>query len=153
MWMYFWCTITAFKSSRNSCLEVFCRKGVYRNFTWKNLYQSLLFNKAAGLSLATLLIKRPQYRCFPVNFVKFLRTPFFAEHSSCSSLTETMQDSFYSSFLNILNLLLDFFWWEMVKLCAVQKLTIQEKFTSNTDCLLIQTFGYTATQEVFEITV
>ena len=29
---------------------------------------------------ATLLKKRLWYRCFPVNFVKFLRTPFFIEH-------------------------------------------------------------------------
>ena len=26
------------------------------------------------------LIRRLQYRCFCVNFVKFLRTPFFTEH-------------------------------------------------------------------------
>ena len=29
---------------------------------------------------ATLLKKRLWHRCFPVNFVKFLRTPFFIEH-------------------------------------------------------------------------
>ena len=29
---------------------------------------------------ATLLKKRLWHRCFPVNFVKFLRTPFFTEH-------------------------------------------------------------------------
>ena len=29
---------------------------------------------------ATLLKKRPWYKCFPVNFVKNLRTPFFIEH-------------------------------------------------------------------------
>ena len=29
---------------------------------------------------ATLLEKRPWHRCFPVNFAKFLRTPFFTEH-------------------------------------------------------------------------
>ena len=29
---------------------------------------------------ATLLKKRLCYRCFPVNFVKFLRTPFLKEH-------------------------------------------------------------------------
>ena len=29
---------------------------------------------------ATLLKKRLWHRCFPVNFVKFLRTPFFMEH-------------------------------------------------------------------------
>ena len=29
---------------------------------------------------ATLLKKTPWHRCFPVNFAKFLRTPFFTEH-------------------------------------------------------------------------
>ena len=29
---------------------------------------------------ATLLQKRLWHRCFPVNFAKFLRTPFFTEH-------------------------------------------------------------------------
>ena len=45
------------------------RKGVLTNFTrfpGKHLCQSLFFNKAAGL----------RHRCFPVNFVKFLRTAF-----------------------------------------------------------------------------
>ena len=35
-----------------------------------------LFNKVAGLRPATLLKKRLWHRCFPVNFAKFLRTPF-----------------------------------------------------------------------------
>ena len=46
---------------RSSHLEVFCKKGVLRNFakfTGKNLCQSLFFNKVAGL--------RPQVR----NFIK-----------------------------------------------------------------------------------
>ena len=69
--------------------EVFCKKGVLRNltkFTGKHLWQSLFFNKAAGLRLrltlrpATLLKRRLWHRCFPVNFVKFLRTAFFIEH-------------------------------------------------------------------------
>ena len=34
-----------------------------------------LFNKVARLTPATLLKKRFWYRCFPVNFVKFLRAP------------------------------------------------------------------------------
>ena len=50
----------------------FCKKGVLRNFTkitGKHLCQSL--------RPATLLKKRFWHRCFPVNFAKFLRTPFF----------------------------------------------------------------------------
>ena len=55
------------------------RKVVPRNFakfTWKHLCQSLFFNKFAGLRPSTLLKKRLWYRCFLVNFAKFLRTPF-----------------------------------------------------------------------------
>ena len=37
---------------------------------------SLFFNKVAGLRPATLLKKRPWHWYFPVNFAKFLRTPF-----------------------------------------------------------------------------
>ena len=61
--------------------EVFCKKHFLRNFTkftGKHLRQSLYFNKVAGLS--TLFKKNLWHRCFPVNFVKFLRTPFFIEH-------------------------------------------------------------------------
>ena len=53
--------------------EVFCKKRVLRNLaklTGKHLCQSIFFNKVAGL----------RHRCFPVNFVKFLRTPFLTEH-------------------------------------------------------------------------
>ena len=67
-----------FRSSRP---EVFCKKGVLRNFTkfiGKHLCQSLFFNKVVRLKPATLLKKRPWHRCFPVNFVKFLRTPLMA---------------------------------------------------------------------------
>ena len=55
------------------------KKGVLRNFTkntGKQLCQSLFLNKVAGLRPVTLLKKRLWQRCFPVNFAKFLRTPF-----------------------------------------------------------------------------
>ena len=55
------------------------QKGVLGNFTkltGKHLCKSLFLNKVAGLRPATLLKKRLWYRCFPVNFVKFVRTPF-----------------------------------------------------------------------------
>ena len=80
------------KPLRSSRPEVFCKKGGLRNFTkftGKHLCQSLSFNKVADTNLTFLfwqfnhtlgLIKREQkrlwYRCFPVNFVKFLRRPF-----------------------------------------------------------------------------
>ena len=40
-----------------------------------------LFNKVAYLRPVTLLKKRLWHRCFPVNFAKFLRTPFFQNTS------------------------------------------------------------------------
>ena len=73
----------AVSTSRNSCPEVFCKKGVLRNIaklTGKHLYQSLFFNKVAGLSAATLLKKRLWHKCFPVNFAQFLETSFFIEY-------------------------------------------------------------------------
>ena len=45
-------------SDRSSRPDVFCKKGVLRNFTkfkGKHMCQSLYFNKVAGLSPATLL--------------------------------------------------------------------------------------------------
>ena len=64
--------------------EVFYKKNVLRNFTkfaGKHLCQSLFINKVAGLRPATLLKKRLWYRCFPVNFVKRLRTHFLQNTS------------------------------------------------------------------------
>ena len=56
------------------------KKGVL--FTGKYMCQSLFFNKVAGLRPATLLKKRLWHRCFPVNFAKFIRTPFLQNTSS-----------------------------------------------------------------------
>ena len=70
---------------RSSRPEVFCKKGVFRNFstfTGKHLCQSLFFNKVEGLRSATLLEKRLWHRHFPVDFTKFLRTSFPTEHLS-----------------------------------------------------------------------
>ena len=67
------------RSSHGRCS---LRKGVLRNFvkfTGKYLCQSILFNKVAGLRPATLLKKKLWHRRFPINFPKFLRTPFFTE--------------------------------------------------------------------------
>ena len=68
------------KSSRS---EVFCKKGVLRNFTkftGKHRRQSLFFNKVAGLRPVTLLKKRLQRRCFPVNFYEIFKNTYFVEH-------------------------------------------------------------------------
>ena len=42
----------------------------------KRQCQSLIFDKVAGIKPATLLKKRLWHRSFPVNFVKFQRSPF-----------------------------------------------------------------------------
>ena len=74
---------------RSSRLEVFCKKGILKNFakfTRKHLCQSLFFNKlffkkkTLTRRPATLFKKRLWHRSFPVNFAKFLRRPFFKEH-------------------------------------------------------------------------
>ena len=82
------------------------KKGVLGNFTkftGKHLCQSLFFNEVAGLRPATLLKKRLWYRCFPVNFAKFLRTlflqstsgrlllPQLENYSACNSQTPKSQ--------------------------------------------------------------
>ena len=68
------------RSSHQRCSV---RKGVLRNFaivTLKHKCQSLFFSKVAGLRSAISLKKRLRHKCFPVNFVKFLRIPFSTEH-------------------------------------------------------------------------
>ena len=59
-------------SSRSSRPEVFCEKGVLTKFT-------KFTGKHLCLRPATLLKKSLWYKCFPVNFAKFIRTPFFIE--------------------------------------------------------------------------
>ena len=69
-----------FRSRHRKCSV---KKGVLKNFskfTGKHLCQSLLFNKVASFRPAALVKKRLWHGCFPVNFEKFLRTPFFIEH-------------------------------------------------------------------------
>ena len=60
---------------------MFSKKSVLSNFTGKftgkHLCHSLFFDKVVGLRPATLLKKRLSHRCFPVYFVKFVKTPFF----------------------------------------------------------------------------
>ena len=65
-----------------SHLEVIYKKGVPKNlakFAGKHLCQGLFLNKVAGLRRyeKTLLKKRLWHRCFHVNFMKLLRTPFY----------------------------------------------------------------------------
>ena len=68
--------VSHFSSDISSHPEVFYKKSNRENFakfTRNPLCQSFVFSKVAS----TLLKKRLWHRCFPVNFAKFLRTPFF----------------------------------------------------------------------------
>ena len=66
-----------FRSSRS---DVFCKKGVLRNFAkfvGKHLCRSLYFNKVAD---PTLLKQRLWHRYFSVTFAQILRKTFLTEH-------------------------------------------------------------------------
>ena len=59
------------------------KKGVLKitQNSQENTCARVFFNKVGGKVAATLLEKRLRYRCFPVNFAKYLRTPF-QQHTS-----------------------------------------------------------------------
>ena len=68
----------SYRKHRSSHQRCSMQKGILKNttkFTGKHLCQSFFFNKVADLKPATSLKKELWNRCFPVNFVKFLRTP------------------------------------------------------------------------------
>ena len=68
----FWCIYFCFQRFFRSILsELFCKKGAQEN----TLARASFLNK-----VATLLKIRHWHNCFPVNFAKFLKTPFFIEH-------------------------------------------------------------------------
>ena len=88
------------------------KKGVLRNFTkfpGKYLCQSLFSNKVAGLRPATLLKKRLWHWCFPVNFPKFLRTPFLQNTSRRLLLVFSLNNSQYATIISFGNN----FWLEL----------------------------------------
>ena len=102
-------------SNRSSRLDVFCRKGVLKNFskfTRKLLYGSFLFNKVATSKPATLSKMRPQFMCFPMNFVNFIRNfkhlqeglnTYTEEHLQTAALVLT--GSIFVSSKNVLSFL------------------------------------------------
>ena len=83
MWLNFTILIKQlndFLTSKASTSRCSIKKSVLKNFKkfmGKHLCQSLFFNKFAGLRTANLLKKRLWLRYFPVNFAKFIRTPFY----------------------------------------------------------------------------
>ena len=74
---------------------MYCKKGVLTNFAkfaGTPVPELLFFNK--GLRPATLLKKRLWHKCFPVNFTKFLGTPFLTEHLRWLLLKKTFHKNF-----------------------------------------------------------
>ena len=71
--------ITIQMATRSSHQRCSARKGLLRNFskfTGKHLCQVLFYNKVGDSKPATLSKMRLWHRCFPMNFAKFIRTPF-----------------------------------------------------------------------------
>ena len=63
-------------------LEVFCKKGVLRNFAkFSGKHLCLITLQALGLRPAASLKRRLWHSCFSVNFAKFLRT-FILQNTS-----------------------------------------------------------------------
>ena len=69
----------SFRSSHQSCSVEKLFLEILQN-PQKITCGRVSFNKVANLKPATLLKKRLWHRPFHVNFVKYLRTPFFTEH-------------------------------------------------------------------------
>ena len=68
---------------RSSLLQMFFKIDVLKNsqYSQENTCVGVSFLiKLLASRPATLLKKRLQHRCFPVNIENFLRTPFFTEH-------------------------------------------------------------------------
>ena len=84
----------------------------------KNLHWSLFFNKIAGLETATLLKVRMWYRCFPRNFIKFLKSYFFTEHLRTTSSGNSRVEVFCKKGKKTLV-------WEFLFLMKLQVLDLQ----------------------------
>ena len=73
-------------------IEAKCKEAVSRRCSIKKVFLEILQNSQENTCVrvsfliklqawpATLLKKKLWHKCFPVNYVKFLRTPFFIEH-------------------------------------------------------------------------
>ena len=79
---FFGTTIRYVPSSHQRCSVRKCVLRNFAKFTGKSLRQIIFLIKlqASDHRPTTLLKKNLWNRCFPVNFVKFLRTPFYRTH-------------------------------------------------------------------------
>ena len=76
-------TFSSMQKFRSSCPEVSVKK-IFLEISQKsqeNTCVRVFFkNKVSGLRPATVFKKILWHKCFPVNFVKFSRKPFFSDH-------------------------------------------------------------------------
>ena len=73
----------------------------FAKFTGKHLCRSLFVNTDAGLRPISLL-KRLWHRCFPLNFAKFLRTPYLQSTSS-GCFCKNMEYKYIIFFVHFMN--------------------------------------------------
>ena len=64
---------------RSSRPEVFCKKGVLKNFGKSTCARGLFFNKVSGLGPVTLFKKRPLAQVFSCEFCEVFKNTFFIE--------------------------------------------------------------------------
>ena len=100
---------------------------IFQNSQENTCARVSLLNKVAGSMPATVLKKRLWYRCSPVNFTKFLRTPFLTEHlrwflldwekgitmnflNQLSSVANLKQHKQYSKLTNVIDLFSETRW-------------------------------------------
>ena len=108
---------------KSNHLNVFCKKDVlkiFAKFTGKHLFQSLFFDKVAGLRPATLSKKGLWHRCLPVNFAKLLRTPF-------------LQNTSGGCFLNWISRL-HYHWFLVLILVFLKKIMTREHLPLKDQC-------------------
>ena len=100
------CIIWTFRSSHQRCSMKKSVLGNFPKFTGKHLCRVYFLIKLQARP-ANLLRRRLWHMCFPVNFEKFLRTPFYMEHLwwLLPNFTHTLwyfTDSIYLSFIYFL---------------------------------------------------
>ena len=81
--------------SRSSRPEVFCKKVVQNSQENTCDRVSFLITLQAGAFEVFLLKKRPWRRCFPVNVVKFLKTPVLQHTSNGCLCISRVKSKFY----------------------------------------------------------
>ena len=71
---------TSRRKSEEDVMIKFCKSYKVLKQSFADVLQNRCSEKVAGLRVCIFIKRRLQYRCFPVKFRKFLRTPFFTEH-------------------------------------------------------------------------